>query len=158
MRHLLGLAFGLAVILFPSVNAQADLLGYWSADSNAGAGTLLSNDQGNSDLDGEIVGAEFTADGEGHTGMPGDFAVSFPGEDDDYVVIPATEETFEEITITAWVNGIQLGAWAGLVVSRDAVQPIGLDFHDFTGMVNYIWNDDSTEFLGFHLRRLHSRR
>ena len=107
------------------------------------------NDQGNADLDGEIFGAEFTADGEGHTGLPGDYAVSFPGEDEDYVVIPATDETFEEITITAWVSGLQVGAWAGLVVSRAGPQPIGLDFHDFDGTVNYIWNDDSAETWGF---------
>ncbi len=149
MRHLLSLALAVGVLLVHAVSAQADLLGYWSGDSSGGTGTLLVNDQGNADLDGEIFGTEFTADGEGHTGMPGDFAVSFPGDDDDYVVIPATEETFEEITITAWVNGIQMSPWAGLVVSRDAAQPIGLDFHDFDGMVNYIWNDDAETSWGF---------
>ncbi len=149
MRHFQISVLGLSVCLFCSLDVRADLLGYWSADSSSGTGTLLVNDQGNSDLDGEIFGAEFTADGDGHTGLPGDYAVSFPGEDDDYVVIPATDETFEEITITAWVNGLQLGAWAGLVVSRTSPQPIGLDFHDFDGTLTYIWNDNSAETWGF---------
>ena len=149
MRKLLILAFGFGVTMCLAVDARADLLGYWSADSNGGTGTVLSNDQGNGDLDGEIVNAEFTADGEGHTGLPGDYAVSFPGEDDDYVVIPPTEETFEEITITAWVSGFQVGDWAGLVVSRAAGQPIGLDIHALDGMVNYIWNNDSPATYSF---------
>ena len=130
--------------------ANADLLGYWSADSTGGAGTVLPNDQGNADLDGELIGgAEYMGSGSGHTGQAGDYAIDFPGFDEDYVVIPATEETFDEITITAWVNGVQDSAWAGLVVSRASPQPIGLDFHDFDGMANYIWNDDAAETWSF---------
>lgn len=149
MRTFLATTLTIVVTLLAASTVRADLLGYWSADSNGGTGTLLTNDQGNGDLDGEIVGASFTSSGGGHTGLPGDFAVSFPGEDDDYVVIPATEETFDEITITAWVSGIQNGAWAGLVVSRAAGQPIGLDINDFNGTANYIWNDNSAETWSF---------
>lgn len=136
--------FGLQV---PSVHA--DLLGYWSGNLTEGQGTEIPNDQGNSDLDGELFDAEYTADTGGHSGQAGDFAISFEGADEDYVVIPPTEETFEEITITAWVNGLQTGAWAGLFVSRDGAQPIGLDFHDFDGTLTYIWNDNSAESWGF---------
>ena len=139
----------LLVLTLTATSAKADLLGYWSADSTGGQGVDLPNDQGDGDLDGELVDAQFTADGGGHSGEAGDYAVSFEGEDSDYVVIPATEETFEEITITAWVNGIQNGAWAGLVVSRDGAQPIGLDFSDFSGQLTYIWNDNSSDSWGF---------
>ncbi|MCA9197373.1 MAG: hypothetical protein KDA87_07530 [Planctomycetales bacterium] len=136
-------------VLSLSANSRADLIGYWSADSTNGAGDIILNDQGDEELHGEIFGATYTADGQGHTGQPGDYAIEFLGEDDDYVVIPATNETFEEITITAWVNGFQTGAWAGLVVSRDGVQPIGLDFSDFSGTLAYIWNDNSSDSWGF---------
>ena len=110
---------------------------------------MLVNDTGNADLDGELVEATYSSDGMGHTGTPGDYAVSFEGLNEDYVVTPATEETFDEITITAWVNGIQTGDWAGLVVSRDGAQPIGLDYHAFDGTLSYIWNDNSGETWGF---------
>lgn len=146
-RHVATLC--LLVVSLVASRAHAELLGYWSGNSNGGSGTLITNDQGNTDLDGEIFNAEFTGDGEGHTGLPGDYAINFPGEDDDYVVIPPTEETFEEITITAWVSGLQTGAWAGLVVSRADPQPIGLDFNDFSGMITYIWNDNSGDTWSF---------
>jgi hypothetical protein len=137
------------LLLHGHSSVRAELLGYWSANSNGGTGSVIKNDQGNRDLDGELFGAVFTQDGGGHTGLPGDYAVSLPGEDDDYVVIPPTDETFEEFTITAWVNGIQNGDWAGLIVSRDGAQPIGLDFHAFTGMINYIWNDNNANSWNF---------
>ena len=123
--------------------ANAELVGYWSADSTGGAGTVLPNDQGNHDLDGEIFDADYTAGGAGHTGQPGDYAIEFPGEDEDYVIIPPTDLTFEEFTVTAWLNGVQTGDWAGIVVSRAAGQPIGIDFHGNAGQVNYIWNNDA---------------
>lgn len=128
---------------------RADLLGYWSADSTNGLGTVLVNDAGNTSLNGDIVEATYTASGGGHTGQPGDFAIDFPGEDTDYVAIPPTEKTFDEITITAWVKGQQMGSWAGLVVSRTLGQPIGLDFHDFDSELTYIWNNDSGQTWGF---------
>jgi hypothetical protein len=127
-----------------SSNLRADLVGYWSADSTGGAGTTLPNDQGDAALDGELFGeAAYSAAGEGHTGNANDYALSFEGTDEDYAVLPPTEKTFEEITITAWVKGVQNGTWAGIVLSRDPVQPIGLDYHNFDGMINYIWNDNS---------------
>ena len=149
MRRKLMTAIAATLVGLQVTSAHADLLGYWSANSTGGQGTDIPNDQGNSDLDGELFEAEYTGDAGGHTGEAGDYAVSLQGEDDDYVVIPPTEETFEEITITAWVNGLQTGAWAGLVVSRDGAQPIGLDFHDFDGTLTYIWNDNSAETWGF---------
>ncbi len=93
--------------------------------------------------------APFTRPTRGVTGQAGDYALSFPGEDADYAEIPATEESFEEITITAWVNGLQLGDWAGIVLSRDPVQAIGLDFHALDGTITYIWNDNSADTYDF---------
>ncbi len=136
--------------LYVPTTCHADLIGYWSGNSTAGAGGDLPNDQGNDALNGELFGgAGYSDAGKGITGMAGDFALSFPGEDSDYAVIPPTELTFEQITITAWVNGVQNGDWAGIVVSRDPAQPIGLDYHAFSGMVNYIWNNDSSATWNF---------
>jgi hypothetical protein len=133
-----------------TTTVRADLIGYWSADTTGGTGTALPNDQGNDLLDGELVGgAEYSASGSGHTGSAGDYAIDFPGEDADYAVIPATEEALEEFTITAWVNGVQMGDWAGIVISRAVGQPIGIDYHAFDGQLTYIWNDDSAQTWGF---------
>ena len=130
--------------------AHAELLGYWSANTTGGQGSILPNDQGNGDLDGELFeGAEYSSGGEGVTGQATDYAISFPGEDADYASIPATEVEFEEITIATWVKGVQTGAWAGLVVSRDGAQPIGLDIHDFDGQPTYIWNDNAASSWSF---------
>lgn len=129
---------------------RADLLGYWSADSTDGQGEELPNDQGNSDLDGEIIEAGYTGDRGGHTGEPGDYAIEFEGFDEDYAVIPPTEEDFEEITITAWINGISNGAWAGIVVSRDpGGQTLYLGFQDTTMDLAYVWNNNSAETWGW---------
>ena len=125
--------------------ASADLLGYWSGNTTNGEGAVLTNDQGNGDLDGELVSVDYTGAGEGFTGGAGDFALSFPGEDGDYVVIPPTEAEFNEITITAWVKGIQAGDWAGIVTSRDPVQAVGMWFHGGDGSLTYVWNDNNAE-------------
>ena len=64
--------------------ASADLLGYWSGNTTNGEGSVLTNDQGNGDLDGELVSVDYTSAGEGFTGGAGDYALRFPGEDGDY--------------------------------------------------------------------------
>ncbi|MCA9215230.1 MAG: PEP-CTERM sorting domain-containing protein [Planctomycetales bacterium] len=129
---------------------RADLLGYWSADSTSGQGDVLPNDQGNSDLDGELVETSYTADAKGHTGQPGDYAIEFEGFDEDYVVMPPTEEEFEEITITAWVNGLSNGDWSGIVVSRDpGGQPLYLGFRADTMDLAYVWNNDTADSWGW---------
>ena len=129
--------------------AQADLLGYWSADSTGGAGEALPNDQGNADLEGELVEASYTASGGGHTGQPGDYGIDFPGFDEDYVVIPPTDATFEEITVTAWVNGVQTGDWSGIVMARDGVQPIGIGYRGGTGQLTYTWENNNPSSYNF---------
>jgi hypothetical protein len=128
---------------------RADLLGYWSADSTGGAGMVLPNDQGNSDLDGELVETTYTASGEGHTGQAGDYGVDVPGFDEDYVATPATEVTFENFTVTAWVNGVQTGDWTGLVQSRDGSQPIGIGYRAGSGELTYTWNNNSPDTYNF---------
>ena len=140
---------GLFAVLGATTTVRCELLGYWSADSTGGAGEVLPNDQGDDTLDGELVEVEYSPSGSGHTGQPGDYALSFPGEDTDYVTIPPTETTFDEITITAWVNGFQRGAWAGIVLSRDPNQAIGIDYHNLEGSLTYIWNDNSADSWGF---------
>ena len=147
--RLLQYVFGLGIVIGLASSVPGGLLGYWSADSTGGIGDVLPNDQGDNLLDGQMVEVEYSASGEGHTGKQGDFALRFPGEDTDYVAIPPTETTFDEITITAWVNGFQKGAWAGIVLSRAPGQPIGIDFHNQEGSLTYIWNNDSNQTWGF---------
>ena len=130
-------------------DSRADLLGYWSADSTDGQGESLINDQGNSNLDGELVESNYTADASGHTGQPGDYAIEFEGFDEDYAVLPPTDEVFEEITITAWVNGFPNGNWAGIVVSRFDPQTLYLGFQGGTTDLAYVWNDNSGETWGW---------
>ena len=148
LRFVCGLLIALLIVSdVPSANAE--LLGYWSGNSTNGQGEDIPNDQGNGDLDGELINAEYTGDGGGFTGEAGDYGFVFDGFDEDYAILPPTDAVFEEITITAWVNGVQNGDWAGIVLSRNDPQSIGLDYHAFDGMVNYIWNDNSSETWGF---------
>ena len=145
-----GRILGLVVVLLVATSeVRGDLLGYWSADSTAGQGDSLANDQGNSELDGELVEANYSSDAAGHTGNPGDYAIEFEGFDEDYVVIPATEETFDAITLTAWVNGFPAGDWAGLIVSRDPVQPLYLGFQAGSTDLAYVWNDNAPDTWGW---------
>ena len=130
--------------------SHADLLGYWSADSTEGDTNFLINDLDNNFLLGMLEGgAVYTASGEGHTGQPGDYAIEFPGQDADYAVIPATEEAFTQLTITAWVKGAPAGDWAAVISSRDAVQPLYLGFTGGTTDLAYVWNDNSGETWGW---------
>lgn len=143
--------FGIVgVFLLSASELRADLLGYWSADLTQGTTDLLVNDLDNSFLLGMLVGgATYSADGEGHTGQPGDYAISFPGQDADYATIPPTEETFEEATITAWVKGAPAGDWAAVISSRDASQPLYMGFTGGTTDLAYVWNDNSNQTWGW---------
>jgi hypothetical protein len=148
IRNLIRFAI-LVVLLVYSQVTYAELVGYWSADATGGVGDTLPNNQGDGSLDGELFEVVYTSGGQGHTGAARDFALEFPGEDTDFVAIPPTERTFEEITITAWVKGEQTGAWSGIVVSRDGSQPIGIDYHASDGQLNYIWNNNSPATYNF---------
>jgi hypothetical protein len=129
---------------------HADLLGYWSADNTEGTTNLLINDLVPDFLLGSLEGgAVYTSDGEGHTGRPGDYAIEFPGLDEDYASIPPTELTFEEATITAWVKGAPAGDWAAVISSRDSAQPLYLGFTGGTTDLAYVWNDNSAETYGW---------
>ena len=140
---------GTVLMLSGADVAHGELLGYWSADSTGGTGTVLPNDQGNDALDGELIDMDYTADGQGHTGQPGDYALDFPGEDIPYVEIPPTEATFETATITAWVNGVQTGDYTGVVHTRDSSQPIGIGYRAGTGQLQYHWNNNASSTWGF---------
>lgn len=129
-----------------ATSVRAELLGYWSADTTGGSGEILVNDQGNDALDGELVEVEYTSGGEGHTGAPTDYALDFPGFDEDFVAVPPTEELFEEITLTAWVNGIPTGDWSAMISARgNTPSPIYFGFHSSTINLTYVWNDNSSE-------------
>ena len=132
-----------------SMEARGELLGYWSADLTAGQGDVLLNDLEDPDLDGEMVDVNYTADSQGHTGNAGDYALEFEGFDEDYVAIPPIEESFEAITLTAWVNGFPNGGWTGLIVSRDPVSPLYLGFYGESTDLAYVWNDNSADTWGW---------
>ena len=138
----------MAMRFIAPTSVSADLLGYWSADSTGGQGSTLINDLGDSALDGELFEVQYTSAGEGHTGAPQDYALEFPGEDFDYVVIPPTDETFEEATFTAWVKGIPTGAWTGMISTRGG-QALYLGFQATTTDLAYVWNDNSRDTWGW---------
>ena len=138
-----------AALCFHS-DAPADLLGYWSADLTEGMTDIFVNDLEPDFLLGTLIGgATYSASGEGHTGLAGDYAVDFPGLDADYVTIPPTDLTFEEATITAWVKGAPAGDWAAVISSRDGSQPLYMGFTGGTTDLAYVWNDNSAETWGW---------
>lgn len=137
--------------LLLTTSAHAELLGYWSGDTNGGAGSTINNDQGNAALNGALVpGAAWTANAGGHTGLAGDYAVDLPGLDADHVTVPGTGVTFSEITITGWINGQQTGGWTGLIQSRDDDQPIGIGYRGTSGQLTYTWNNNSDATYNFN--------
>lgn len=137
------------ILLFTASQTRAELLGYWSADTTNGQGETIVNDLGDPELDGELIEAGYTGDGGGHTGEPGDYAMEFEGFDEDYASIPPLDVTFNEITITAWVNGFPNGAWTGLVTTREIAPSLYLGFHDSTTNLTYVWNDNSNQTWGW---------
>lgn len=131
-------------------DSPADLVGYWSADLTEGTTDIFVNDLEPDFLLGTLVGgATYSASGEGHTGQAGDYAVEFPGLDEDFTTIPPTELTLEEATITAWVKGAPAGDWAAVISSRDSGQPLYLGFTGGTTDLAYVWNDNSAETWGW---------
>lgn len=124
-----------------------NLVGYWPA--NEGSGTVVANEV-NPDTNGTLNNGSWSADGEGHTGLAGDYAFELTGEAEggSHVEVPETNVEFEEITITAWLKGKQAGDWCGIVYSRSA-QAIGLDFSAGSGTLTYTWNNNSSETWGF---------
>ena len=151
MSRFLGPALLLSccVALLGPSNAHAELLGYWSANS-PNEDFLLVNDQGNTDLDGEIFGeAAYTEDQGGVTGAAGDYALQFGGTIEDYAALPHSEDvTFEEITLTAWMKGIPTGDWSGIFYSRGATA-LGLGYGGGSGNLTYTWNDNVAETWNF---------
>ncbi|MFT4638667.1 MAG: hypothetical protein ACI8T1_001989 [Verrucomicrobiales bacterium] len=125
---------------------SANLVGYWPA--NDAAGTVVSN-VANPDLSGTLSEGTWVA---GSTGVAGDFAVELTGAalGASNVEVPPTGKTFEQITITGWVNGVATGDWTGLVQARGAsTQPIGIGFRAGSGQLTYTWNSNNAETYNF---------
>lgn len=151
MSRFLGTVFLLTcyVVLMRPSDASAELLGYWSANS-PNEDFLLVNDQGNTDLDGELFGeAAYTEDQGGVTGAAGDYALQFGGVVEDYAALPHSEDvTFEEITLTAWMKGIHTGDWSGIFYSRGGTA-LGLGYGGGSGNLTYTWNDNVADTWNF---------
>ena len=139
----------ISALLVCSSNAHAELLGYWSANS-PNEDFVIKNDQGNTDLDGELFGeAAYTADRGGVTGLAGDYGLDFGGVTEDYAALPNSEEvTFEEITLTAWMKGEHTGDWSGIFYSRGGTA-LGLGYGGGTGNLTYTWNDNVADTWNF---------
>jgi hypothetical protein len=125
-------------------NPSENLVGYWPADE--GEGTTVADASGNG-LDGTLVGGTWGAGASG-----GAFEVTGEDGGGSYVEVPATGKTFEQITITGWVNGAHTGDWSGLIQARGGEapdQPIGIGFSGGSGNIGYTWNDNSNTSWGF---------
>ena len=121
-----------------------NLVGYWPADE--GEGTTVADVSGNG-LDGTLVGGTWGAGASG-----GGFEVIGEDGGGSYVEVPATGKTFEQITITGWINGAHTGDWSGLIQARGGEapdQPIGIGFSGGSGNIGYTWNDNSNTSWGF---------
>ncbi|MCE2929093.1 MAG: DUF2341 domain-containing protein [Candidatus Caenarcaniphilales bacterium] len=61
----------------------------------------------------------------------------------DYISIAALNMTTNNISFTAWVNGIKTNSYTGILMSRDAVQPVGMGYNTSPNNLTYTWNDNS---------------
>ena len=85
--------------------ASSGLLGYWPFDDATTPG--LAPDASGNARTGIVVNAVYTADAGGHTGLPGDRALDFPGNG--VVHIPAAASgAFDQLTTR---NAATLGLW-----------------------------------------------
>lgn len=128
-----------------AVEPPSPLVGYWNLDEGAGD---QAADYQNAALTGTVMEGEWVA---GHTGVDGDQAVALSGVDGgtSIVEVPALNQTFTEITITGWVNGVPTGNWSGIIQSRDGTQPIGLGYRADSGELTYTWNDNNANTYNF---------
>ncbi|MCH1505482.1 MAG: hypothetical protein L7V86_18015 [Verrucomicrobiales bacterium] len=129
----------------PPPAGQATPIAYWNL--NEGQGTEVA-EATNAALNGVVNGGTWVG---GHTGAAGDNAVELTGEagGGSNVELPALNETFTEITVTGWVNGVPTDDWTGLIQSRDGVQPIGMGFRAGSGELTYTWNDNNANTYNF---------
>jgi hypothetical protein len=144
LQHIMKTQFIAAMaILLLVAPANAALIGYWSFDD--GTGTTVTNDEGNPTLDGTFrVSSAWTADGGGHSGLAGDFALDFNGQTDSGVEVPAITNTFTELTITGWINpDVTPQPWTGMFGSRGGPNDVGFGFRDGTGEITYTWNGNN---------------
>ncbi len=126
-------------------SALESLVGYWDLNEGEGSEAAEASDPA---LNGTVNNGTWVA---GHTGAEGDFAVELTGEagGTSNVELPALNETFDEITVSGWVNGVPTGEWTGLIQSRDGAQPIGLGFRATSGELTYTWNDNNANTYNF---------
>ncbi len=131
----------------PPANPSENLIGYWPA--NDAAGDLVTNVV-NPALNGTLNGGSWTDGGLGQSGAGDDYAVDVEGTTDSFVEVPPTGQTFEEITVTGWVNGVQTGDWTGLIQARGGPNiPIGMGYSGGSGNLTYTWNNNSPETYNF---------
>lgn len=94
----------------------------------------------------DIIGGKHGTLQNGATFAPGEVgqAFSFDGVDD-YVNIPAPDFTTNTITFTAWVNGVPVTGFSGIMYSRNDPQPVGMGYGGGTtaGKLSYTWNNDN---------------
>ncbi|HUF64262.1 MAG TPA: LamG-like jellyroll fold domain-containing protein, partial [Verrucomicrobiales bacterium] len=126
-------------------SALESLVGYWDLNEGEGSQVAEASDPA---LNGTVNNGTWVA---GQTGAEGDFAVELTGEagGTSNVELPALNETFDEITVSGWVNGVPTGEWTGLIQSRDGAQPIGLGFRATSGQLTYTWNDNNANTYNF---------
>lgn len=138
-------------MLAPIQSSVADLIAYWSL--NDGTGTTATNDAGDAALDATLdTGAAWTDSGDGHTGRNGDYALDLDGTSLGTARVSGITNAFTEITITAWLNlDATPPAWAGIFESRTGgANQIGFGFHDTTGNLMYIWNNNAGTSWGWN--------
>jgi hypothetical protein len=75
--------------------------------------------------------------------------VDLDGTDASNVSIPASGIEFQQITITAWVNGFRTGDWSAIMQTRDAVEPMGIGFRGATDELQYHWNNNNANTYNF---------
>jgi hypothetical protein len=68
-----------------------------------------------------------------------------------YIDVPAYNTPVESFTISTWINlTATTNAFAGIAMSRDPNQPVGLSMAGGTNALSYIWNNNSQATWGWN--------
>ena len=117
------------------IQPPADQVSWWPGDGNA-------NDS---------IGGHHGTLQNGATFAPGQVGQAFSLDGvDDYVNIPALNFTTNTLTFTAWVNGVPVGDYSGIIFSRNDPQPAGMGYGGGGGgKLSYHWNNNNPNTYGW---------
>jgi RHS repeat-associated protein len=124
----------------PTAVWDSNYLGVWHLPNGS---TLSANDSTSNGQNGTLGSTSLPVAGPlgggANVNSPNTGAISIPAY---------SSVTFSQATFSSWVDMSQANSWAGIVYSRDAIDPIGMDING-SGHLAYTWNGGDSATWGW---------